>query len=87
MHLESMSVPLSYHLFILLAVMPSHLTVIKIYDSECAWLSCRAALECLKAEGGTALASQGATKADSSSHYWGDYGVITNHLPVRINSL
>lgn len=31
--------------------MPSHLTVIKIYDSEWAWLSWRAASESLKAEG------------------------------------
>lgn len=82
-----MSVPISDYLFILLAVMPSHLTVIKIYDSEWAWLRWRAASESLKAEGGIALASRGATKADSSSHYWGDYGVITNHLPVQINSL
>lgn len=80
MRLESMSVPLSYYLFIFLAVMPSHLTVIKIYDSEWAWLSWRAASGSLKAEGGTALASQG-------SHYWGNYAVITNHLPERINSL
>lgn len=48
MHLESKSLPLSY-LFILLAVMPSHLTVITIYDSERAWLRWRAASECPKA--------------------------------------
>lgn len=82
-----MSLPLSYYHFILLAVMPSHLTVIKIYDSDWAWLSRRAASESLRAEGGTALASRGAAKADSSSHCWGDYRIITNHLPVRINCL
>lgn len=67
MYSESMSVPLSYYRFILLAEMPSHLTVIKIYDSDWAWLSWRAASEPLWGEVGTALASWGATKADSSS--------------------
>lgn len=43
---------LSYYRFILLAVMPSHLTVIKIYDSDWAWLSRRAASESLREEGG-----------------------------------
>lgn len=84
MHL---SVPLTYYLFILPAVMPSHLTVIKIYNCEGAWLGWSAALESLRDEGGTALASQGATKADSSSHCWDDYSIITNHLPVQINFL
>lgn len=82
-----MSVPLPYYLLTLLAVMPSHLTVIKIYDSEWAWLSWRAASESLKAEGGTASASRAAAKANSSNHHWADYSVITNHLPVQINSL
>lgn len=84
MHL---SVPLTYYLFIFPGVMPSHLTVIKIYDCEGAWLGWRAASESLRDEEGTALASQGATKAEYSSRCWGDYSIITNHLPVRINCL
>lgn len=63
-----MPVPLNYYyLHILLALMPSHLTVIKIYDLEWPWSCWPAALTDgpfgLRGLGaGTGSAAQGATK-------------------------
>ena len=65
----SKPVLLNYHLHILLALVPSHLTVIKIYDLVWPRSCCRvASADGLSSSGGRRAAAAGATQPGSRSH-------------------